>query len=89
MILGIRGMDPQAAERCITTTVLGFSVRIIAVEDLIAMKVFAGGIQDLEDVRGILQVSANHSDLKLLKAVTHRYGIEVARALDAILSETQ
>jgi hypothetical protein len=33
---------------------------MIGVEDLIAMKLFAGGIQDIEDVRGILDVSRDH-----------------------------
>lgn len=52
------------------------------------MKLFAGEIQDFEDVRGILQVSGNHLDLPPLRRLARRYGVEVDRKLDAILEET-
>ena len=51
------------------------------------MKLFAGEIQDFEDVRGILQVSGNHLDLPPLRRLARRYGVEVDRKLDAILEE--
>ena len=87
LVLGVRGMDPEAAGRCVAATLMDASGKIIAAEDLIAMKIFAGGIQDLEDVRGILQVSGKQLDLNLLKNLARRYGVEVVRTLDAILSE--
>ena len=65
LILGIRGMDPNALRRCVNAALLDSSVRIIAAEDLIAMKIFAGGTQDLEDVRGIFHVSGR--DMNLLR----------------------
>jgi len=34
-------------------------LRVIGLEDFIAMKVFAGGPQDLEDARRAIAVSAN------------------------------
>lgn len=52
------------------------------------MKIFAGGIQDLEDARGILQVSGKKLDLNLLRNLAQRYGTEVVRTLDAIFNET-
>ena len=87
ILLGIRGMDPGAVQRCVSASLLDSPVRIIAAEDLIAMKVFAGGPQDLEDVRGILQVSGKLLDLQLLSRLAHRYGIKVTRALSKLLRD--
>jgi hypothetical protein len=84
----IRGMDPDAPQRCVSASLLDSSVWIIAAEDLVAMKIFAGGIQDLEDVRGILQVSRGLLNLELLRKLASRYGTEVTRTLDALLRES-
>jgi hypothetical protein len=53
LLLGVRGMDLDPVSRCVSASLLDSSIRIIAAEDLIAMKIFAGGLQDLDDVRGI------------------------------------
>ena len=88
ILLGIRGMDPEAPDRCVSGSLLGSSIRIMGAEDLIAMKIFAGGIQDLEDVRGILQVSGSILNLELLRRLAARYGPEVLRRLEGLLKET-
>jgi len=88
LLLGVRGMDNDAAKRSVVASLMGASLCIIAAEDLIAMKIFAGGVQDLEDVRGILQVSGKHLSLTLLRGLARRYGVEVAQKLDDILLET-
>lgn len=85
LLLGVRGMDADAAQRCLTTTLLGESVRMIGVEDLIAMKLFAGGVQDLEDVRGILEVSKERLNFGLLQRLSDRYGKNVGEALERVL----
>jgi hypothetical protein len=87
LLLGIRGMDPAALGRCLTAAFFGSTVRIIAAEDLVGMKIFAGGFQDLEDVRGILQVSRERLSPDLLRQVARRYGPDVARTLDQLLDE--
>lgn len=56
-------------------------------EDLIGMKIFAGGTQDLTDVRGILHVSRERLNPDLLRQVARRYGADVARTLDELLEE--
>lgn len=89
LLSGIRGMDPEAARRCVTAPLLDSNVRIIAPEDLIGMKLFASGPQDLEDVRGILQVSRELLDMDLLRRVVHRYGSDVLRTLDELLKQVQ
>jgi len=50
-------MSRNAVSRCVEESLLDSMVRIIGAEDLVAMKIFAGGVQDLIDVRGILKVS--------------------------------
>ena len=85
LLLGIRGMDPDAAHRCVSSAFFGSTVRIIGAEDLIGMKIFAGGSQDLQDVRGILQVSRERLNPDLLRQVARLYGADVAATLDELL----
>jgi hypothetical protein len=66
---------------------LDLTVPVIAAEDLIGMKIFAGGPQDMLDVRGILQVSREHLNSDLLRRVARRYGSRVVQALDKLLKE--
>lgn len=87
ILLGVRGMDPQARDRCVSGSLLGSSIRIIGAEDLIAMKMFAGGFQDLEDVRGILHVSGTLLNIELLRQIAARYSPEVTRRLEELLKE--
>ena len=80
-------MDPEAVSRCVTASLLDSSVRIIAGEDLIAMKIFAGGFKDTEDVQGILEVSGHLLNLDLLRKLARRYGVHVAQTLEELLKE--
>lgn len=88
LLIGVRGMDPEVVNRCISTTLLDSPVRILGLEDLVAMKVFAGGPQDLEDVRGILQVSESILNVDLLRGLAARYGTEASRTLGHLLAKT-
>lgn len=77
LILGVRGMESAAASRGVTTSMLGTALKVASAEDLIAMKIAAGGVQHLEDVRGILAVSQKVLDLNLLRRLARRYGPDV------------
>jgi hypothetical protein len=88
LLIGVRGMAPQVGARCISTTLLDSQVTIIGADDLVGMKVFAGGPQDLEDVRGILQVSGSVLNVELLRGLAARYGTEATAALDKLLAGT-
>jgi uncharacterized nucleotidyltransferase DUF6036 len=85
LLLGIRGLAPDARERSIVAKIQDIPVRFISAEDLVAMKVFAGGLQDLEDVKGILRVSKETLDFGLLKSLVSRYGVETTTRLVQIL----
>jgi hypothetical protein len=86
LILGIRGMDSKAVDRCTSGQLLDCSVRILGAEDLIAMKLFAGGVQDLEDVRGILQVSSEILNVDLMRRLALKYDAAAERKLDELLT---
>lgn len=85
LLLGIRGMDLAADERSVSGNLFGASVRFAGAEDLIAMKVFAGGPSDIDDVQGILHVSGQSVDRELLSRLARQYGIDVKSQLDGIL----
>ena len=87
LILGIRGMDSAAFSRTIPAPLLGTPIRMIGIEDFIAMKIFAGGPRDTDDVRGVLQVSRAAIDLELTKQLTARYGPNELGILERLLSE--
>jgi hypothetical protein len=87
LLLGVRGMDLDAVSRCVSASLMESSIRIIGAEDLIAMKIFAGGPQDLEDVRGIFQVSGHLLNLELLRSLTQRYGDDSANELAELLKK--
>ena len=87
LLLGIRGMDADAVKRCVSTVLLDSPVRIIGAEDLIAMKIFAAGVRDIDDVQGVLRVSGKTLDLLLLRSLCGRYGIEATQKLESLLKE--
>jgi hypothetical protein len=87
LLIAVRGMDPDASKRCINAPIMDAMVRVIGAEDLIGMKMFAGGPQDVLDVRGILQVWGERLNPDLLRKVARRYGRDVAGELDKLLLE--
>lgn len=87
LLLGVRGMDPAASSRAVSSTLLGSPIRVIGAEDLIAMKIFAGGGQDIDDVKKVLQVTGPRLDLDLVRHLTRRYGAGEARILDRLIKD--
>jgi len=88
LLLGVRGMDPAAPSRAVASTLLGSPIRLIGAEDLIAMKIFAGGSRDLDDAKSVLQVTGSQLDLKLVRKLTRRYGVREAKTIDRLIKET-
>jgi len=87
LVLGIRGMDPGVYQRSNSTRFQGETMNIAGVEDLLAMKVFAGSAKDLDDVRGILQVSAELIDRKLLQRLASAFGRQAQKRLKGLLNQ--
>jgi hypothetical protein len=83
---GLRGMDPAIFSRTVEVQFLGVNLRFVGREDLIAMKCFAGGPQDLIDAQSAYRSAQGPVDLDLLRAVTRRFGREAADNLEQVLS---
>jgi hypothetical protein len=86
LLASLRGLDPEAFARSIDVPFQGMSLRVVGREDFIAMKCFAGGLQDLIDARLALRVAGTRVDIDLLRRVTRRFGRTAADALEQLLS---
>lgn len=87
LILGIKGMEPQAYKRVRKIEFQGEKINMIGVEDLVSMKVFAGGQKDLADAQGVLAVSGEEINQKSLKALTKNYGQSAVDRLNTLLGQ--
>ena len=89
LLIGIRGMSEEAFSRTIEAVFAQTRVRVIGIEDFIAMKLFAGSLKDIEDAAGVLRVSSNRIRLSLLEDVVQPYGKDAVRKLQALLRDTR
>ncbi len=87
LLMDIRGMTDAAFSRAMDAEFMNTRVRMIGLEDFIAMKVFAGSPKDLNDVVGVLNVSSRRINRPLLKRLVHPYGKNASRQLQALLQE--
>ena len=76
LIGGIRRMDPALFDRVINTDLQGIRLRIASAEDLVALKVYAGGPNDLEDAAGILDVLGQTVDRAFILGLCKKFGPE-------------
>ncbi len=87
LLVGLRGLEPDAFSRAIEVKFQGASVRIISLEDFIAMKVFAGGPQDMSDARNAIRAGRQALDLVLVRRLAKRYGRDASEGLEALLRD--
>ncbi len=87
LLVGIRGFDPAAFSRAVDVPFGGESLKFVGLEDFVAMKIFAGGPQDITDVRNALEAAQQPPDMELLRSLTERYGVDTQRALDTLLED--
>ena len=86
LLTGIRGMRQDVFERVVTASFMNRMVNIIGIEDFVAMKRFAGGAKDIQDVSGVLQISIAKINMALLKELTLRYGKQELQTLEKMLN---
>jgi hypothetical protein len=87
LLIGLRGMDPAAFARARNVTFFGESLSVVGREDFIAMKVFAGGPQDLADARQAMDFDRDALDLDLLQRLAARFGPETSSKLAELLRD--
>lgn len=85
VLVGIKGLGKGTFDRAVEVTFSGESLRVVSREDFIAMKLYAGGPQDLSDAKQVLAISAGLLDLSSLRMITTKYGRVAVANLDAIL----
>jgi hypothetical protein len=86
LLIGLRGLEPAAFSRAIELTFERTALRVIGLEDFIAMKVFAGGPQDLADARAAIATGSRAVDLALLRRLAIRYGGATPAELEKLLA---
>ncbi|MGH8223498.1 MAG: hypothetical protein ACREQZ_11050 [Woeseiaceae bacterium] len=85
LLVGLRGIDADAFNRTVTLTLTGKPLRIMGREDFIAMKCFAGGLQDLVDAQEAISSANPPVDLDLVRRLARRFGRPAADALERLL----
>jgi len=86
LLAGLRGLEAAAFSRAIEVPFQDAALKIVGREDFIAMKLFAGGPQDMADARHAFAIGRESLDTDLLRRLAARYGREAARALDGLLA---
>ncbi len=76
LVGGIRKLAPGFFNRAIEDEFDGMKLRIASPEDLIALKVFAGGPKDLDDAVGVLDVQGSAINRDLVLRLCGHFGLE-------------
>ena len=87
LLMKIRGMTDAVFSRTVEAEFMNERIRVIGVEDFIAMKVFAGSSKDVSDIVGVLRVSYDRVNVALLKQLVQPYGKDARRTLDSLLRQ--
>jgi predicted nucleotidyltransferase len=87
LLVGLRGMDPEALNRTRQVALAGATLEIVGREDFVAMKAFAGGPVDLADARAVFELERGSLDLELLRRLAQRFGRDAARIVEDLIGE--
>ncbi len=87
LIVGLRGLELEAFGRAIHVPFQGVTLRVVGREDFVAMKLFAGGPQDIVDATSVVRLVGNELDLELLRRLAQRYGRTTVKALEILIAE--
>jgi hypothetical protein len=86
LLVGIRGLDAAAFTRVVNVPFQGATLRVIGLEDFIAMKLFAHGPQDLADAAFAVAVADKAVNYDLLRELAERFGCDTRTALETLLT---
>ena len=85
LLIGLRGMDPEALNRTRQVVLAGTTLEIVGREDFVAMKAFAGGPVDLADARAVMDLDRGSLDVELLRRLAQRFGRETVKAVEILV----
>ena len=86
LLVGLRGLDSAAFARAVEVPFQGASLRFIGREDFVAMKVFAGGPQDVADAEAVIGAGRTALDTALLRRLAKQFGRDTAELLEELLA---
>jgi hypothetical protein len=86
-LVGLRGLEAEAFSRAMDVPFQGTSLRVIGREDFVAMKVFAGGPQDMADAGNAISIAGESLDVVLLERLAKRYGRSAVENLKKLKSD--
>jgi predicted nucleotidyltransferase len=86
LLIGLRGLEPQAFLRAVEVPFQGTTLKFIGREDFIAMKVFAGGPVDLVDATRAISAAGASLDIELVRRLAGRFGREAAKSMERLLA---
>ena len=87
LMMNIKAIDDDVFKRSVRAAFMDQNINIVGLEDFITMKIFAGSSKDLNDVKGVLEVSGGNLNIKLLKDLLVKQGNEAIKTLDNLLRE--
>ena len=87
LLCGLRGLDAAAFSRAIAVPFHGTTLRVAGVEDFVAMKLYAGSAQDIDDARRVLAVAGGGVNRDLLDRLVDKYGPSAVAALKKASAE--
>jgi hypothetical protein len=87
LLVGLRGLDPDAFSRTLDVPFRDTKIKVVGLEDFIAMKAFAGGPVDLADAAHAIVAGGATLDGDLLRRVARGYGRDAVAAVESLLAE--
>lgn len=84
LLMNIHGMTDAVFSRTVEAEFMKARIRVVGVEDFIAMKILAGSPKDLNDAADVLHVSSDRVNPTLLNALVQAYGKRALRTLESL-----
>ncbi len=85
LLSGIRDIKHDVFSRTKKVKFRKDTLNITAAEDLIVMKALAGSYQDIEDIKGIIQVWGKKLNRNLLREIIAGYGKRIQKKINSLL----
>lgn len=86
LLVGLRGLESAAFARTVEVAFQGAHLRFIGREDFVAMKVFAGGPQDIADAKAAIGAARTTLDTALLRRLAKQFGHDASERLEELLA---
>jgi hypothetical protein len=86
LLVGLRGLESAAFARTVEVPFQGTPLRFIGREDFVAMKVFAGGPQDIADAKAAISAARASLDTVLLRRLAKQFGRDASELLEGMLA---